>query len=69
MGPKFSDEELVQHLNNVFTENPLDVTMGKLKRPTSDFAKLIIVALLSESGYELNGNVIHLSQELNGTYE
>ena len=69
MGFTYKDEELVQHLNNVFAENPLDVTIAKIKRPTSDFAKMIIVALLTESGYELHGNIIHLSQELNGTYE
>ena len=57
----------MQNLNNVFKD--LDVTMAKIKRPTSDFAKTIILSLLTESGYELTGNMIALPQELTGTHE
>ena len=65
MAPKFTDEDLVQYMNNVFsTDKPIDINIDKIRRPSSDFAKNIYLAVLTESGYDLNGDMLNLDPNL-----
>ena len=50
------------------TDKPIDISVGKIRSPSSDFAKNIFMAVLTESGYDLNGDMLNLAPELTSLY-
>ena len=75
MAPRYSDDEIVQHLNEVFASsekgtNMSNITVNKIKKPTVQFAQEIILAVLSESGFNMSTNFTRsLNLEMNnGNY-
>ena len=73
MAPRFSDEELVQQLNNIFNESEsktvVKVNYESIRSPTVDSTRDIIIAVLTEAGFSLNTNIMNLPNDLTGLNE
>jgi hypothetical protein len=70
MPPLYQMDDLVQHLNNIFSDGDrIKVNVGNIKNPSPDFARDIILEILSEAGYTLSPNVLSLPSSLIGQNE
>ena len=71
MAPRYSDDDLAEHLNNVFSEsdNKIHISASSIKHPTMDFARSLIIAILQESDLNLDLKFANLPDELTGANE
>ena len=73
MAPSFQDKDLLMQLKHIFEENEtksINFSIDKIRSPSVDGTRDIIIAILTEMGFALNPtNVLDLPSDLTGPNE